>query len=101
MEGSSVPKQEGGGDAKRKMVLEEEVAEECKTPTWQGNMIPAIEKCPPAPRKKRRTVPPFSSHMKRSSATELNFVGVRHEEVESFFQSMFELTRVNKRCRSI
>lgn len=95
--------QEGEEDAKRKvneaMVVMEELGE-CKTPTRSSNMIPVIQNCPPAPRKKRRSVSAFSSHMKRSSASELKYV-VKPEEVESFFQSMFELSRVNKRCRRI
>ncbi|TKY67138.1 hypothetical protein E2542_SST10030 [Spatholobus suberectus] len=104
VEGSSVSKQEGEGDATIRVVIAQEgieELEECKTPTWSGNKIPIIQNCPPAPRKKRRPMPQFSSRMKRSSSsTGLNYL-VRHEEVESFFQSMFELTRVNKRCRSI
>jgi len=98
----------GGSDA---MILRVVVAkeasvqelEECKTPTSSSNKIPIIQKCPPAPRKKRRLQQrvPFSSSTKRSSSNGLSFV-VRHdEEVESFFQSMFELARVNKRCRSV
>ncbi|KAK7312615.1 hypothetical protein VNO77_36599 [Canavalia gladiata] len=101
---SSVSKQEGGeGDAKINVIEAQEVigeSLECKTPTWSANKIPLIKKCPPAPRKKRRSVPLFSSRMKRSSSTYL--VRPEPEEVESFFQSMFELTRVNKSCsRSI
>ncbi|KAL4326695.1 hypothetical protein AHAS_Ahas13G0025800 [Arachis hypogaea] len=123
MEESSVIRMRGGGgrgegDSKRKKVLEEEVVvvveeleeeEGFKTPTWQWNKIPKIENCPNAPRKKRRR---SSQHMKRSSSSsssqeiEFNFgVMIKHddEEVESFFQSMFELSRVNnnKRCKSI
>ncbi|XP_047156807.1 cyclin-dependent protein kinase inhibitor SMR2-like [Vigna umbellata] len=76
--------------------------EECKTPTSSSNKIPTIETCPPAPRKRRRLqMQQFSSSIKRSSSNALNYV-VRHDqEVESFFQSTFELSRVNKRCRSV
>ncbi|KAK7262230.1 hypothetical protein RJT34_29793 [Clitoria ternatea] len=93
---------EGGDheDAKIKKVnIEEckkEVIEECRTPTWSGNKIPIIQNCPPTPRKKRRPLATFSPRvMKRSSTTGFNYV-VKPEEVESFFQSMIELTRVNK-----
>ncbi|OIW08529.1 hypothetical protein TanjilG_03205 [Lupinus angustifolius] len=79
-----------------KLIQGEEVVEECKTPTGSRNKIPIIQTCPHAPRKKRK----FSSLMKRSSATNLNFL-VRDEEVELFFKSMFSITRVPKRCRSI
>lgn len=77
-----------------------EELEECKTPTWSRNKIPVVKNCPFAPRKKRRSVPQFSSRMmKRSLASEFKYVNVvKHEEVESFFQSVFQLTRVNKRC---
>lgn len=91
-------------EAKLMLIRAEKVIEEeeCKTPTGSPNKIPAIQNCPPAPRKKRRHVSPFSSsRMKRSSPTELNFRVVRHQEVESFFHSIFQLTRFNKRCRSI
>ncbi|RDY12931.1 hypothetical protein CR513_02212, partial [Mucuna pruriens] len=101
---SSVSKQEeGGGNAKIRVVIAQEGVEEleeCKTPTCSANKIPIIQKCPPAPRKKRRPMPHFSSQMKRSSSNGFNYLA-RHDEVESFFQSMFELTRVSKRCRSI
>ncbi|KAL5056216.1 hypothetical protein RYX36_036898 [Vicia faba] len=78
--------------------------EECKTPTCSRNKIPVLQNCPQAPRKKRK-VSTFSSHsrtvMKRSAATELKYV-VKDEEVECFFQSTFQLTKVtSKRCRSI
>lgn len=100
-EESSVCKQEEEGeDAKIRVVIAQEGIEECKTPTGSGYKIPIVQKCPLAPRKKRRPVPPFSSQMKTSSSSGLSYV-VRHEEVETFFQSMFELTRVNKRCRSV
>nr|KYP68615.1 hypothetical protein KK1_022248 [Cajanus cajan] len=83
------------------MDIAQEGIEECKTPTCSSNKIPMIQKCPLAPRKKRsRSIPQFSSCMKRSSSSDLNHV-IRHDEVESFFQSMFELTRVNKRHKSI
>ncbi|OIW05838.1 hypothetical protein TanjilG_23624 [Lupinus angustifolius] len=75
---------------------EEEVVEEFKTPTRLRNKIPSIQTFPPAPRKKRT----FSLFMKRSSASDLSLF-VRDEEVEPFFLSMFELSRVHKRCRSI
>lgn len=114
MEESSniIPKQEEEGeeDANMKLIqitqevmeeVQEEELEECKTPTWSSNKVPVIQNCPPAPRKKRRSVPPISSlRTKRSSATELRYA-VKPEEVESFFLSMFELTKVNKRCRTI
>lgn len=98
---SSVAKKEGEeeGNAKIRVVVAQEGIEElqeCKTPTCSSNKIPIIQTCPLAPSKKRRAVPPFSSRMKRSSSSGLKKL-VRHEEVESFFQSMFELTRVNKR----
>ncbi|XP_027348244.1 cyclin-dependent protein kinase inhibitor SMR1-like [Abrus precatorius] len=105
MEESSVSKhEEGKEDAKMKKVVQAqevtEELEECKTPTWSGNKIPLIHNCPPAPGKKRRPMPPFPSRMKRSSTTGFNYV-VKPDEVESFFQSMFELTRVNKSRRSM
>ncbi|KHN38693.1 hypothetical protein D0Y65_030204 [Glycine soja] len=105
-EESSVCKQEEEGeDAKIRVVIAQEGIEEfeeCKTPTGSGYKIPIVKKCPLAPRKKRikRAMPPFSSRVKRSSSSGLSYL-LRHEEVESFFQSMFELTRVNKRCRSV
>ncbi|CAJ1979213.1 unnamed protein product [Sphenostylis stenocarpa] len=107
LEDSSISKQEGSvGDAKilKVIVAQEgngEELEDCKTPTSSGNRIPIIQKCPPAPRKKRRLQKsPFFSSIKRSSLNGFSHV-VRHdEEVESFFQSMFELARVKKRCRS-
>jgi len=82
-------------------VIEEEL-EECKTPTSSSNKIPLVEKCPPAPKKKRKSsISPHSCMMKRSSATQLNY-DVKAEEVNSFFQSMFEVTKViNKRRRTI
>lgn len=102
-ESSIIPKQEEEDENITKTIQAQEVMEEleeCKTPT--SNKIPVIKNCPPAPRKKRRSS--FSSHsimIKRSSATELKYV-VKPKEVDSFFQSMFELTKViNKRCRSI
>ncbi|KAE9616719.1 hypothetical protein Lalb_Chr03g0027791 [Lupinus albus] len=79
-----------------KVVDGEEVVEECKTPTGSRNKIPIIQTCPNAPRKKRK----YFSLMKRSTATNLNFLE-REDEVELFFKSMFPLTRVPKRCRSI
>lgn len=82
-------------------VIEEEL-EECKTPTSSSNKIPIVERCPPAPKKKRKSsVSPNSCMMKRSSATQLKY-DVKAEEVDSFFQSMFEVTKViNKRRRTI
>ncbi|KEH29942.1 hypothetical protein MtrunA17_Chr4g0027751 [Medicago truncatula] len=79
-----------------------EELEECKTPTSSSNKIPIVEKCPPAPKKKRKSsISPNSCMMKRSSATQLKY-DVKAEEVDSFFQSMFEVTKViNKRRRTI
>ncbi|BAT90487.1 hypothetical protein LR48_Vigan08g144900 [Vigna angularis] len=89
-------------DASLQDLQELQEFEECKTPTSSSNKIPTIETCPPAPRKRRRLqMQQFSSSIKRSSSNALNYV-VRHDqEVESFFQSTFELSRVNKRCRSV
>ncbi|WVZ02360.1 hypothetical protein V8G54_023166 [Vigna mungo] len=76
--------------------------EECKTPTSSTNKIPIIQTCPPAPRKRRRLqMQHFSSTIKTSSSNAFNFVVSHDQEVESFFQSTFELPRVNKRCRSV
>jgi hypothetical protein len=74
--------------------------EECKTPTSSNHKIPAIQSCPPTPRKKvqvfehKRKLPEF-------------FETTNNDEVESFFRSSFEIsTRVNesrpmkRRCRS-
>ncbi|QCD88108.1 hypothetical protein DEO72_LG3g2648 [Vigna unguiculata] len=79
-----------------------EELEQCKTPTSSSNKIPMIETCPPAPRKRRRQqMQHFSSNIKRSSSNGFNYA-VRHDqEVESFFDSTFELARVHKRCRSV
>lgn len=79
-----------------------EELEECKTPTSSSNKIPLVERCPPAPKKKRKSsISPNSCMMKRSSATQLKY-DVKAEEVDSFFQSMFEVTKViNKRRRTI
>ncbi|KAK7257663.1 hypothetical protein RIF29_31803 [Crotalaria pallida] len=99
MEASRDPKQERE-EVKLKLIGGEEVMEElqgCKTPTAKSNKIPEIQTCPPAPRKRRFA----SSHMKRSSATELSLL-IRNEEVEFLFQSLFQLpSRVTKRCKSI
>ncbi|KAG6760656.1 hypothetical protein POTOM_033831 [Populus tomentosa] len=74
--------------------------EECKTPTSGDHKIPAVQSCPPTPRKKmqvfeqKRKLPEF-------------FETTNNDEVESFFRSSFEIsTRVNesrpmkRRCRS-
>ncbi|CAJ2654546.1 unnamed protein product [Trifolium pratense] len=82
----------------QEVIIMEEL-EECKTPTCSRSKIPIAINCPPAPRKKRK--PSLSSHscfMKRSLASQFKYV-VKAEEVDSFFQSMFKLTKViNKRC---
>ncbi|RDX64623.1 hypothetical protein CR513_56803, partial [Mucuna pruriens] len=84
-----------------KNVMEE--IEECKTPTWSsGNQITTMLECPPAPRKKRRPTSPISSHrMRKSPATDdhdqLNFFEeTKPEDVDLFFQSIYEFDRANK-----
>ncbi|CAL0332316.1 unnamed protein product [Lupinus luteus] len=74
--------------------MNEVAIEECKTPTRSSNQIPAILTCPPAPRKKKR--PNLSAYDEFSFFEDNNA-----EEVEVFFQSMYEFTRANKKSKTI
>ncbi|KAF1859271.1 hypothetical protein Lal_00009855 [Lupinus albus] len=82
--------EENEGDMKLQIPIEE-----CKTPTRLSNQIPAILTCPPAPRKKKRV---SQVRAESSSPYALSFF---QEEIEVFFQSMYEFTRANKKCKSI
>lgn len=108
-EGLTGPKQ---GDVKNlKLIIQPEnmmevdEAEECKTPTGSRNQIPAILKCPPAPKKKRvPDEPPQVMGRSSSAAYELSFFeSIGAQELELFFKSMYEfsITRANKKCKSI
>lgn len=82
-------------------VMEEEEIEECKTPQ-SGNQIPTILECPPAPRKKRPTSPNTRKLSAIDDHGQLNFFEeIKPEEVEFFFQSMYEFNRTHKRCKSL
>ncbi|KAM7522442.1 hypothetical protein LguiA_012344 [Lonicera macranthoides] len=68
--------------------------EECRTPTSDDHKIPAVEICPGAPRKEREVLPRL--HKRKVSPTdELEFFEIKgHDELESFFRSCFEDSRV-------
>ncbi|KAG6765154.1 hypothetical protein POTOM_029172 [Populus tomentosa] len=72
----------------KETIIQQENSEtdDCQTPKSEEHKIPAVLSCPPAPRKPRRS---FSCKRK---LTELEFFEiVNREEVDSFFQSSFEL----------
>ncbi|MFQ6619669.1 hypothetical protein Gotur_001070 [Gossypium turneri] len=60
---------------------DEDEGEECKTPSSRDHKIPAIQSCPPTPRKKPMM------RMKRKVSELQFFETTRSEEVESFFGS--------------
>ncbi|KAL7198294.1 hypothetical protein ACSBR2_020737 [Camellia fascicularis] len=66
--------------------------EECRTPTSQDHKIPAIQTCPPAPRKQGHV---FSR--KRKFPESQFFEATCREEIDSFFRSSFELSGVPKK----
>ncbi|KAK7402098.1 hypothetical protein VNO78_14093 [Psophocarpus tetragonolobus] len=85
-----------------------EEIEECKTPTWiSGNQITSMLKCPPAPRKKRQPSSAISSHKLRKSSgiddhDQLSFFEeIKPEEIDLFFQSMYQYNKAHKRCKSV
>ncbi|MBA0548481.1 hypothetical protein Golob_019579 [Gossypium lobatum] len=65
----------------RKLDDDEDEGEECKTPSSRDHKIPAIQSCPPTPRKKPMM------RMKRKVSELQFFETTRSEEVESFFGS--------------
>ncbi|KAJ9175465.1 hypothetical protein P3X46_014016 [Hevea brasiliensis] len=76
-------------------VIQQENIDECRTPTSEEHRIPAVLRCPPAPRKpRRRTV----SYKRKLSEFEF-FEILNRQEVESFFLSSFEaVAAAKKRC---
>ncbi|KAJ6767730.1 CYCLIN-DEPENDENT PROTEIN KINASE INHIBITOR SMR14 [Salix koriyanagi] len=72
-----------------------ETDDDCQTPKSEEHKIPPVLCCPPAPRKPRRS---FSC--KRKLAEFEFFETVNREEVDSFFQSSFELLP-KRRCPCI
>ncbi|KAF8397776.1 hypothetical protein HHK36_016698 [Tetracentron sinense] len=89
-----VPKRQSSGFAKEDgapiQLADDE--DECRTPTSDEHKIPRAWSCPPAPQKPKRVV------LCKRKLSELQFFEiVNREEVESFFQSNFELPRVTSR----
>lgn len=91
----------GNGDIEEE---EEEEEEGCKTPTptyWSHNLMLAIQKCPPAPRKKRPNVLPSLSSQARFHF----FEDIGLQEVDFFFQSITcahrSSDKLSKRCRRL
>jgi len=81
----------------KETIIQQENSEtdDCQTPKSEEHKIPVVLSCPPAPRKPRRS---FSCKRK---LTELEFFEiVNREEVDSFFQSSFELLP-KRRCPCI
>ncbi|KAJ4835614.1 hypothetical protein Tsubulata_010857 [Turnera subulata] len=59
--------------------------EECKTPTSSESKIPAVQSCPPTPKKEVRV---FLHKRKRPDDHQLHFFETANrDEVESFFRS--------------
>jgi len=81
-----------------KAIIQQENSEtddDCQTPKSEEHKIPAVLSCPPAPRKAKRNI-----SCKRK-LTEIDFFEiVNGEEVDSFFQSSFELL-TKRRCPCI
>ncbi|EEF38683.1 conserved hypothetical protein [Ricinus communis] len=79
----------------------QEEEEECKTPTSSDHKIPSIQTCPPTPRKKAH-----KSFLHKRKLPELEFFEASNkDEVDSFFRSNFEMSRVEsrsikRRCKS-
>ncbi|KGN52223.1 cyclin-dependent protein kinase inhibitor SMR1 [Cucumis sativus] len=82
-----------GGDHGGVIIQKDRVDEEdggaeelsCRTPTSAENKIPAVEQCPPAPRKRKR--PPSC----RRRLMELEFVEIVHrDEIEPYLNSSFD-----------
>ncbi|KAF8395315.1 hypothetical protein HHK36_019258 [Tetracentron sinense] len=66
--------------------------DECRTPKSDEQSIPVIRNCPPAPRKRRPVV------LCKRKLSELQFFEITgRTEVDSFFQSNFELPYITSR----